>query len=182
MLLKDYFPNIEKKYEKTFFSDICFESSKVKKDNVFFAIKGTNIDGNNVDITDQFENFNLSKIQVPFKVGIGDRIRFLYNPQTDFHIYDVKEPATELDGRLKLKLNTNLSQSFTETQLSNFVLHRTNESIPRYIILNVDKVPGVGNASNPFTGVILPQFPTEKLINNLDTILNKLKVEGIIKN
>ena len=47
MLLKDYFPNIGKKYEKTFFSDICFESSKVKKDNVFFAIKGTNIDGNN---------------------------------------------------------------------------------------------------------------------------------------
>ena len=47
MLLKDYFPNIGKKYEKTFFSDICFESSKVKKDNVFFAIKGTNIDVNN---------------------------------------------------------------------------------------------------------------------------------------
>ena len=47
MLLKDYFPNIGKKFEKTFFSDICFESSKVKKDNVFFAIKGTNIDGNN---------------------------------------------------------------------------------------------------------------------------------------
>ena len=44
MLLKDYFPNIEKKFEKTFFSDICFESSKVKKDSVFFAIKGTNID------------------------------------------------------------------------------------------------------------------------------------------
>ena len=47
MLLKDYFPNIGKKYGKIFFSDICFESSKVKKDNVFFAIKGTNIDGNN---------------------------------------------------------------------------------------------------------------------------------------
>ena len=39
MLLKDYFPNIGKKFEKTFFSDICFESSKVKKDNVFFQIQ-----------------------------------------------------------------------------------------------------------------------------------------------
>ena len=83
---------------------------------------------------------------------------------------------------VKLKLNTNLSQSLSLTQLSNFVLHRTNKSIPRYVILNIDKVPGVGSASNPFTGIILPQFPTEKLINNLDTILNKLKVEGIIKN
>ncbi len=47
MLLKNYFPNIGKKFENTFFSNICFESSKVKKDCVFFAIKGTNIDGNN---------------------------------------------------------------------------------------------------------------------------------------
>ena len=66
MLLKDYFPNIEKKYEKTFFSDICFESSKVnkkykkvffsgisfdsskvKKNYIFFAIKGNRFDGNN---------------------------------------------------------------------------------------------------------------------------------------
>ncbi len=150
--------------------------------NIQVTTGSTNIDGTDVDITDQFKNFNLSKIQVPFNVKIGDRIRFLYNPQTDFHIYDVKEPATEADGRLKLKLNTNLSQSLTLTQLSNFVLHRTNKSIPRYVILNIDKVPGVGSASNPFTGIILPQFPTEKLINNLDTILNKLKVEGIIKN
>ena len=113
---------------------------------------------------------------------MGDRIRFLYNPETDFHIYDVKTPIEEPDGKLKLKLNTNLSQSLTETQLSNFVLHRTNQSIPRYVILNVDKIPGVGSASNPFTGIILPQFPTEKLINNLDAILNKLKVEGVIEN
>jgi hypothetical protein len=50
------------------------------------------------------------------------------------------------------------------------------------VILDVDKEPGVGSADNPFTGIILPQFPTEKLINNLDTILNKLKVEGILEN
>jgi len=141
-----------------------------------------NIGGDNVNITNQFKDFNLSKIQVPFKTKIGDRIRFLYNSQTDFHIYDVKEPNDEVDGRLKLKLNTNLSQSLTETQLSNFVLHRTNESIPRYIILNVDKVSGVDSAANPFTGVILPEFPTENLVSNLDSILNKLKLEGIIEN
>ena len=58
MLLKDYFPNIGKKYEKTFFSDICFESSKVKKDNVFFAIKGTNIDGNNFVLDAMFGSTN----------------------------------------------------------------------------------------------------------------------------
>jgi hypothetical protein len=154
----------------------------VNYNNIQVSTGSVEIGSDTVEIGSQFKDFHLSKIQVPFKVGIGDRIRFLYNPQTDFHIYDVKEPSTELDGRLKLKLNTNLSQSLTETQLSNFVLHRTNKTIPRYLILNVVKEAGVDTANNPFTGIILPQFPTEKLLNNLDSILNKLKVEGIIEN
>ena len=47
MQLKDYIPNIDKRYGKTFFSGISFDSSKVKKDNIFFAIKGNTFDGNN---------------------------------------------------------------------------------------------------------------------------------------
>ena len=47
MQLKDYFPNIEKKFQKFFFSDIAFDSKEVKKNTIFFAIKGNKIDGNN---------------------------------------------------------------------------------------------------------------------------------------
>ena len=47
MLLKDYIPDINKKYRRVFFSGISFDSSKVKKNNIFFAIKGNNFDGNN---------------------------------------------------------------------------------------------------------------------------------------
>ena len=47
MQLKDYIPSINKKYRKVFFSGIAFDSSKVRKDNIFFAIKGTKFDGNN---------------------------------------------------------------------------------------------------------------------------------------
>jgi len=46
MLLKDYIPNINKNFQKTNFSGISFESSKVKKNNIFFAIKGNKFDGN----------------------------------------------------------------------------------------------------------------------------------------
>ena len=46
MQLKDYIPNIEKKYREIFFSGISFNSSTVKKDHIFFAIKGTTTDGN----------------------------------------------------------------------------------------------------------------------------------------
>ena len=47
MQLKDYIPNINKKYGKVSFSGIAFDSSKVKKNDIFFAIKGNKFDGNN---------------------------------------------------------------------------------------------------------------------------------------
>ena len=47
MLLKDYIPNIDKKFRNNYFSGISFDSKKVKKNNIFFAIKGDNVDGNN---------------------------------------------------------------------------------------------------------------------------------------
>ena len=46
MQLKDYFPNINKKFQKFFFSDISFDSQRVKKNTIFFAIKGNKVDGN----------------------------------------------------------------------------------------------------------------------------------------
>jgi len=47
MQLKDYIPKIDNKYKKVSFSGISFDSSKVKKGNIFFAIKGSKFDGNN---------------------------------------------------------------------------------------------------------------------------------------
>ena len=47
MFLGDYFQNINKNYKKFFFSGISFDSKQIKKNHIFFAIKGNNIDGNN---------------------------------------------------------------------------------------------------------------------------------------
>ena len=47
MLLKDYIQYPYNKYGYTFFSGISFQSYKVKKNNIFFAIKGNKFDGNN---------------------------------------------------------------------------------------------------------------------------------------
>ena len=46
MQLGDYFKDINPKYKKYFFTGLNFNSLKIKKDNIFFAIKGNNIDGN----------------------------------------------------------------------------------------------------------------------------------------
>jgi len=46
MFLGDYFNNIQKNYKQVYFSGISFNSNQIKKDNIFFAIKGNKIDGN----------------------------------------------------------------------------------------------------------------------------------------
>jgi MurE/MurF fusion protein len=43
MLIGDYFKTLDQKYKSHFFSGISFNSSKIKKDNIFFAINGNNI-------------------------------------------------------------------------------------------------------------------------------------------
>tara|TARA_B100000401_G_scaffold273219_1_gene186269 strand:- start:1334 stop:1867 length:534 start_codon:yes stop_codon:yes gene_type:complete len=47
MLLKDYIPDIPKRFYQINFSGIAFNSLKVKKNDIFFAIKGKKFDGNN---------------------------------------------------------------------------------------------------------------------------------------
>ena len=47
MQLKDYIPKLGKKYSDMSFSGISFNSSKIKKNYIFFAIKGNKFDGNN---------------------------------------------------------------------------------------------------------------------------------------
>ena len=46
MIIGNFVKRIELKYKNYYFSGICFDSSKCKKENIFFAIKGTKIDGN----------------------------------------------------------------------------------------------------------------------------------------
>jgi len=129
---------------------------------------------NSQNVLDQISpGFNFSPITIPFNVIPGDRIRFEYNKETEYIIYEVIEPSGDIDGKLKLRLNTLIP---SPVNLDNFVLHRINSNIPAYIILDVQKV---GTPEN-FNGVILPEYPTKKLKDNLDNIIINLKERGII--
>ncbi|MDA9084616.1 UDP-N-acetylmuramoyl-L-alanyl-D-glutamate--2,6-diaminopimelate ligase [Candidatus Pelagibacter sp.] len=46
MLIGNFFKKIDSKYKRHYFSGICFNSSKCKKDSIFYAINGTEINGN----------------------------------------------------------------------------------------------------------------------------------------
>jgi len=47
MYLGNFIKNLDKKYLKVYFSGIAFNNKKVKKNYIFFAIKGNKFDGNN---------------------------------------------------------------------------------------------------------------------------------------
>ncbi len=55
MLIGNYLKNIKSKYKRHYFSGLSFESSKCNKNNIFFAIKGTKVDGN------RFTNYAIQK-------------------------------------------------------------------------------------------------------------------------
>ena len=46
MIIGNFIKGIELKYRDHYFSNICFDSAKCKKNNIFFGIKGTKTDGN----------------------------------------------------------------------------------------------------------------------------------------
>ena len=46
MYLGNFIKNLDRKYYKTYFTGVAFNSKQVKKHNIFFAIKGTKFDGN----------------------------------------------------------------------------------------------------------------------------------------
>jgi len=46
MLIGKFFKNINPKYKNHYFSGLSFNSIATKKNNIFFSIKGTNINGN----------------------------------------------------------------------------------------------------------------------------------------
>ena len=46
MIIGNFIKGIELKHKNHYFSGLCFDSARCKKDNIFFAIKGTKIDGN----------------------------------------------------------------------------------------------------------------------------------------
>ncbi len=46
MYLENFISNLDNKFQKIYFSGLAFDSKKVKKDNIFFAIKGSKFDGN----------------------------------------------------------------------------------------------------------------------------------------
>ncbi len=100
MKLKDFFPNINKRYNKTFFSGISFDSKKIKKNYIFFAIKGTNTNGN---------NFIASAIKKGSKIIVTEeKIKKFYKDILFIHTKNIRKLLAEVSFKIYNNIPKNL--------------------------------------------------------------------------
>ena len=78
MFLKNYYPNLSYKYNKIKFKGFSYNSNLIKKNYIFFAIKGNNADGNNY-ISNAISNGAKIIISDKFKTSYKNNILFIYN-------------------------------------------------------------------------------------------------------
>ena len=100
MLLGDYFKNIQKNYKKIYFSGISFNSNHVKKNNIFFAIKGNKIDGNSF-ISSAI--FNGAKIIVTEKKINGFKNKILFIQSNN-----IRKLLAEISFKINNKIPNNI--------------------------------------------------------------------------
>ena len=114
----------------------------------------------------------------PFIPQAGDRIRFEYNSEQEYMVYDVILPDDPNNdtGRLCLKLG---GQVLPELQMNNFLLYRIARD-GQNIQLDYKK-ENTGGRKQPFTGLIIPQYTTFTP-EEVDAAILKLRELDILRN
>ena len=170
MQLKDFIPLINKEYRKVSFSGIAFDSSKVRKDNIFFAIKGNKFDGN---------NYINSAIKRGAKVIISEKKNFKKNKNI---IFISSKNVRKLLAQVSFKILNKKPKTLVAVTGTN---GKSSVADFYYQILNLNskKVASIGTV-----GVRYKDYKRNLENTTLDPIklsyllqdLNKKKIEYII--
>jgi hypothetical protein len=113
-------------------------------------------------------SMSFSPIIFPANIQPGDNIRFEYDLSKTSKIYDISSLD---DGRTTFKIYPAIP---TGSKLDHFVIYRVvNDG--NYVILNAKKESG-----GSMTGFLKPKYISKTLQDNLPTIINNLKRDGVI--
>ena len=171
MLLKDFFPNLNKRYHKVSFKGIAFNSKEIKNGYIFFAFKGSNTDGN-FFIEDAIKNG--SKIIISNKqkkTGWKNNILFL-------NFKDPRKLLAQFSSRIFNKKPNNLiavTGTNGKSSIANFYFQIAN--------LNNVKAASIGTLG--VNGIKIKKknanttFDTIEINNTLQKLKNK-KIENVI--
>ena len=162
MFLGDYFKKIKKNYKQIFFSGISFNSNQVKKNNIFFAIKGNKIDGNNF-ISSAISNG--AKIIITEKKinGFKDGILFIQSK-------NIRKLLAEISFKINNKIPNNIiavTGTNGKSSIADFYYQILN--------LNNKKVASIGTL-----GVKSKQFKRDLSNTTIDPF-QLSKILGILK-
>lgn len=122
------------------------------------------------------QDFGFPPIKDPFSVQEGDLIRFQFNEDNRYNIYEVIPPSSPLasGSRLYLKLNRAIPSNINA---NNFVLYRiVNDG--QYVTIDSKKNE---TENTEFTGLIIPKYLNPNFSQNVDNIIQQLKQDGIIE-
>ena len=166
MLLKDYIPNLDKKYFKTSFSGLAFKSDQVKKNNIFFAIKGCNTDGNNF---------------IPFAINKGSKIvitekkvKKFQNGVLFIHTKNIRKLLAEISSKIYNKKPKNLI-AVTGTNGKSSVA----EFYYQILKLNNKRVASIGTLGVKSNNININLSNTTIDPIQLGQILKKLKIQKV---
>ena len=166
MLLSDYFQNIQSSYKKFFFSGISFDSSKIKKNNIFFAIKGNKIDGN---------DFVSSAISNGAKIVVTEKkINGLKNGILFIHSGNIRKLLAEISFKINNKIPNNIiaiTGTNGKSSIADFyyqILNLSNKKVASIGTLGIKSKKYKKDLSNTTIDPI-----------QLSKILNKLKKQNI---
>ena len=166
MLIKDYFPDIEKKYSKIFFSGIAFNSLEVKRNNIFFAIKGNNYDGNKF---------------IPYAIKKGcriivteEKIKKKYDGILFIYTKNIRKLLAEISFKIYNSRPKNLI-AVTGTNGKSSV----SDFYYQILKLNNKKVASIGTLGVKSDGINLELTNTTSDPIQLGKILSKLKKKGV---
>ena len=166
MFLSDYFQNIQSTYKKFFFSGISFNSTEVKKNNIFFAIKGNKVDGN---------NFISSAISNGAKIVVTEKkINGLKNGILFIHSNNVRKLLAEISFKIYNKIPNNIiavTGTNGKSSIADFyyqILDLNNKKVASIGTLGIKSKKYKKNLSNTTIDPI-----------QLSKILNKLKKQNI---
>ena len=170
MLLKDYLPNINKKFKNLNFSGLAFNSKEVKKNYIFIAIKGNKFDGNNY-INDAIKNGAKIIISSKFKDQIKNNIIYLKqnNP---------RQILSHLSSKIFNKLPENLiavTGTNGKTSIANFYYQILKENKKKVASLGTLGISGKSNIENTSNTTFDPIKIGKNLIN-----LEKKKIKNVI--
>ena len=181
MFLGDYFKNIQSTYKKFFFSGISFNSAQIKKNNIFFAIKGNKIDGN---------DFVSSAVSNGAKIIVTEKkINGLKNGILFIHSKSIRKLLSEISFKINNKIPNNIiavTGTNGKSSIADFyyqILDLNNRKVASIGTLGVKSKKYKKDLSN----TTIDPIQLSKILNNLkkqniDNVIMEASSHGLSQN